>query len=414
MDLFEIKRINELDWEDIPFVEHPSFGFTRTFDAFNNPNNPWQRVINLREFIAAEFGNYDPIQHYAHTEDRLRDMMHDGHYLSICRTGKPFVAAFEWKENPAHPHNGEWIDAHRFFCGGRFIKLHLDNITHQWHTRKARTFMDELMETPFALAKEKVQEYIPAPPRVPNRIPERATLPVAPAPKIEPEVLPVVNTQTNAKLTRILTLSEGLTIGSQGEEVRLLQQELGFTGDDIDGKFGGKTNSLLKSKIAGLREQEEIKKLILEPKIIAFLRLLRSVESGDRYNVINGGKIFDGYEDHPRISVQYETDGVKWKSSAAGAYQFQPSTWDYYANKLGLSDFSPSNQDLAAIGLLKSQGTIESIQSGNIEGAIYKASKDWDAFPAGPDGQSKWGGSRPLAPLLKKYEDIANDKNLQK
>ncbi|QEY17800.1 hypothetical protein D0C16_18460 [Cellvibrio sp. KY-GH-1] len=174
MDLFEIKRINELDWEDIPFVEHPSFGFTRTFDAFNNPNNPWQRVINLREFIAAEFGNYDPIQHYAHTEDRLRDMMHDGHYLSICRTGKPFVAAFEWKENPAHPHNGEWIDAHRFFCGGRFIKLHLDNITHQWHTRKARTFMDELMETPFALAKEKVQEYIPAPPRVSQKRGEQA------------------------------------------------------------------------------------------------------------------------------------------------------------------------------------------------------------------------------------------------
>lgn len=174
MDLFEIKRINELDWEDIPFVEHPSFGFTRTFDAFNNPNNPWQRVINLREFIAAEFGNYDPIQHYAHTEDRLRDMMHDGHYLSICRTGKPFVAAFEWKENPAHPHNGEWIDAHRFFCGGRFIKLHLENITHQWHTRKARTFMDELMETPFALAKEKAQEYIPAPPRVSQKRGEQA------------------------------------------------------------------------------------------------------------------------------------------------------------------------------------------------------------------------------------------------
>lgn len=214
MDLFEIKRINELDWEDIPFVEHPSFGFTRTFDAFNNPNNPWQRVINLREFIAAEFGNYDPIQHYAHTEDRLRDMMHDGHYLSICRTGKPFVAAFEWKENSAHPHNGEWIDAHRFFCGGRFIKLHLENITHQWHTRKARTFMDELMETPFALAKEKVQEYIPAPPRVSKRTAEKTEeeallktkeVPTATAPPInpfqdDPEILKsaeIATTKTN-------------------------------------------------------------------------------------------------------------------------------------------------------------------------------------------------------------------------
>ena len=60
------------------------------------------------------------------------------------------------------------------------------------------------------------------------------------------------------------------------------------------------------------------------------------------YNVINGGARFSGYADHPRVK------GAGGSSTAAGRYQFVKGTWDRVASALGLPDFSPVSQDVAA------------------------------------------------------------------
>lgn len=60
------------------------------------------------------------------------------------------------------------------------------------------------------------------------------------------------------------------------------------------------------------------------------------------YNVINGGQRFGSFADHPRQK------GAGGTSTAAGRYQFVKATWDRVSKALGLPDFSPISQDVAA------------------------------------------------------------------
>ncbi len=80
----------------------------------------------------------------------------------------------------------------------------------------------------------------------------------------------------------------------------------------------------------------------------AFLDAIASAEgTGGDYNIIVGGKKFEGYEQHPNIV------GLKTKagpSTAAGKYQITKQTWDDFSKRYpDLKDFSPENQDKAAM-----------------------------------------------------------------
>lgn len=77
----------------------------------------------------------------------------------------------------------------------------------------------------------------------------------------------------------------------------------------------------------------------LPPEAAQFLNVTASTESPD-YNVINGGKRFASFSDHPREKGT--------GSTAAGRYQFVQDTWDRVAAANGFSDFSPENQDRGA------------------------------------------------------------------
>ncbi len=92
----------------------------------------------------------------------------------------------------------------------------------------------------------------------------------------------------------------------------------------------------------------------LPPQAYKLLNTIAGTESPG-YDVMYGGKRFTGFADHPRVAVPIGTGPNAGRtSSAAGRYQFLASTWDQQAKKLGLKDFSPANQDVAAWDLAKS------------------------------------------------------------
>ena len=123
----------------------------------------------------------------------------------------------------------------------------------------------------------------------------------------------------------------------------------------------------------------------------AFLALLRWCEGTagpEGYRTIVGGSLMDTYDDHPRI-VKSGTfsDGVPWKSSAAGAYQFLSTTWDECKAALSLPDFSPASQDAAAVFLIKRRGALDDVEAGRIAEAIAKCNREWASLPGSPYGQ---------------------------
>ncbi len=118
----------------------------------------------------------------------------------------------------------------------------------------------------------------------------------------------------------------------------------------------------------------------------AFLAVIRSGEGtadADGYRRHYGGTHFDSYADHPRKTI---TAG-RWTSTAAGAYQFLSRTWDECAKALGLTNFVPENQDLAAVFLIRRRGALPDAMAGRLDVAIAKCAKEWASLPGSPYGQ---------------------------
>lgn len=108
------------------------------------------------------------------------------------------------------------------------------------------------------------------------------------------------------------------------------------------------------------------------------------------YNIGFGGTEFTSYSDHPRTVREFrQTDGKMNKTTAAGRYQFLGSTWDDVAPVVGAKDFSPANQDKAAIELIRRAGALDNVLTGDFEGAINKLGGTWASLPSSPYAQPK-------------------------
>lgn len=126
------------------------------------------------------------------------------------------------------------------------------------------------------------------------------------------------------------------------------------------------------------------------PYVQAFLATIRAGEGtagGNGYRTLFGGGLFESFADHPRQVICRSTASGRICSSAAGAYQFLRATWDRIAGRLGLPDFSPASQDIAALELIREKGAIEDIKAGRFDEAVAKCRKVWASMPGAGYGQ---------------------------
>ncbi|MCC8385323.1 lysozyme [Photorhabdus laumondii subsp. laumondii] len=143
-----------------------------------------------------------------------------------------------------------------------------------------------------------------------------------------------------------------------------------------------KLNKSLKTSVS------DIEQYLQDKNVRDYLDAIAAAEGTDKYpgggyNTKFGGGQFYGYADHPRQLMSFtQSDGKQNQTSAAGRYQFTRGTWDEVAGTLGLTDFSPRNQDLAAIYLIKKRGQLDNVVAGDFNSATSALGKEWASLPS--------------------------------
>lgn len=123
----------------------------------------------------------------------------------------------------------------------------------------------------------------------------------------------------------------------------------------------------------------------------AFLDMLAHAEGtirygdDDGYNVMVGGELFSGYNDHPRQSVYLPAYDIR--STAAGRYQFLIRTWDDLAARFDLSDFTPASQDAGAVALIRQCKALHLVRAGRVADASHACRRIWASLPGAGYGQ---------------------------
>jgi muramidase (phage lysozyme) len=133
----------------------------------------------------------------------------------------------------------------------------------------------------------------------------------------------------------------------------------------------------------------------LPPEARPFLDAVASGES-PAYNVrYDGGKgtPFDSFDDHPRQLERITAGPYRGqRSDAAGRYQMISTTWDKVAKPLGLPDFSPDNQDMAAWQLAnnsygrlnRGRDLLADLQAGRHDDVARVLSSEWAGIARNP------------------------------
>lgn len=123
----------------------------------------------------------------------------------------------------------------------------------------------------------------------------------------------------------------------------------------------------------------------------ALLDTIAGPESRGKYDVIYGGSRFTDFSGHPRKYVTITSGPNKGKkSSAAGKFQILGSTYDAYAPKAGVTDFTPASQDAVAWEIAKDEyrrDTGRSLEADLAAGDISRVPgslrNQWTSLPGG-------------------------------
>lgn len=145
--------------------------------------------------------------------------------------------------------------------------------------------------------------------------------------------------------------------------------------------------------------RQELEKALSNPNVRKMLDVIANAEGVKHgYNTIFGNERSDDLKAHPNVKKEFtQTDGKKNSTTAAGRYQFLKGTWDRVSKRYGLNDFSPKNQDLAAVALILGRGALGDVIKGDFTKAIGKLGGEWASLPSSPYAQPK-----------KSWKDIQN------
>lgn len=158
--------------------------------------------------------------------------------------------------------------------------------------------------------------------------------------------------------------------------------------------------------------RENFEKLLGSPNVQKMLDLIANAEGVQHgYNTLFGNERFDDLSRHPNISKEFtQTDGKKNRTNAAGRYQFMKDTWDDVSKQLGLKDFSPRNQDIAAVALLARNGALPSVLKGDLKTAIQKSGGTWASLPSSnyPQKKRTWSDLGIANPARDQYQSQAS------
>lgn len=131
---------------------------------------------------------------------------------------------------------------------------------------------------------------------------------------------------------------------------------------------------------------------IANQNVQAFLAMIRTTETGtagpDSYTTIAGGGHLASLATYPTVGRTLTINGQQVTTHAVGAYQFEPTTWSEAAAALGITDFSPASQDLAACWLIQRRGALADVQNGALVSALQKCNKEWASLPGSPYNQN--------------------------
>lgn len=159
--------------------------------------------------------------------------------------------------------------------------------------------------------------------------------------------------------------------------------------------------------------RENYEKLLKAPNVQKMLNLIANAEGVKHgYNTLFGNERLSDLSWHPGVKKGFtQTDGKKNATTAAGRYQFLKDTWDGVAKQLGLEDFSPKNQDIAAVALLAQNGALPSVLKGDFKTAVQKSGSTWASLPSSPYAQPKrsWKDLGINNPAREQYESKASD-----
>lgn len=138
-------------------------------------------------------------------------------------------------------------------------------------------------------------------------------------------------------------------------------------------------------------DTKQLAQLTQNPQVRKFLDLVATTEGVKHgYNTGFGNTQLTSLVSHPKVMAAFkQTDGKTNKTSAAGRYQFLGSTWDDVSNKLGLRDFGPLSQDIAAVELMRRNGSLDKVLAGDFNGAVKLAGQTWASLPSSPYAQPK-------------------------
>jgi|GEM_PF-2715239 len=134
----------------------------------------------------------------------------------------------------------------------------------------------------------------------------------------------------------------------------------------------------------------QLPRYLAHPNVRAFLDTIAYAEGTlnvDGYKTLYTYKLFSSFDDHPRQRIYGEHQGRTLCSTAAGRYQFLQPIWDKVAARIGAKNFTPINQDLAAIYLLAERGALLSILGNDFDSAVAQSGSVWSSFPGAGRGQ---------------------------